>query len=310
MTGLATAMDEQPVYFPAGEDTLFGIFTRPTRAPNGVGVILMEGGSPSMVSFQRNRLAVRIARRLAALGNHVLRFDYHGVGDSSGRVEVFRLDRPFESDLSAAAHWMRQQGFTRLTVIGSCFGARSALAAAAGLEGLESLAMIAMSISDDIGVLRADEYSVGHYVKRGLRSDKLKGLLDHKMRRVYGKVIRRKLKAIVGRLRQRLTARQPLDPTVISPKVFTHIRCAAEGGVHLLFVYGEGDGFYRDFRRACQGPFGRLVDRYADRITVDCETEREVHGFTSVPVQDHAVERVVQWVARRAAAAGPVSRAG
>ena len=284
MTGLATAMHEQPVYFPADGNTLFGIFTRPTRAPNGMGIILMEGGSPSMVSFQRNRLAVRMARRLASLGYHVLRFDYHGVGDSGGTVEAFRLDRPFEGDLAAAAQWMRQQGSRRLIVIGSCFGARSALAAAADLEGLESLAMVGMSISDDLAVLRADEYSMGHYVSRGLRPDKLKGLLDPKMRRVYGKVIRHKLKAVAGRLRQRLTARQPLDPAVISPSVFHNIRRAAERGVHLCFVYGEGDAFYRDFQRARHGPLGRVLERYKDRITVDCETDREVHGFTSVPV--------------------------
>lgn len=308
MTGLATAAHEQPVYFPADVNTLFGVFTRPTRASNGMGVILMEGGSPSMVSFQRNRLAVRMARQLAALGYHVLRFDYHGVGDSSGRVEVFRLDRPFEGDLAAAARWMRQQGFARLVVIGSCFGARSALAAAADLEGLESLAMIAMSIADDIGLVRVDEFSVGHYVKRGLRPDKLKGLLDPSMRRVYGRVIRRKLKAVAARLRQRLTSRQPLDPTVISPRVFGHVRRAAELGVHLLFVYGEQDAFYRDFQRARQGPFGRLLERYADRITVSCETAAEVHGFTSVSVQEHAVEQVVQWVARRGAATGAVAR--
>jgi hypothetical protein len=129
------------------------------------------------------------------------------------------------------------------------------------------------------------------------------------MRKVYGKVIRHKLKAVTGRLTQRLTARQPLDPAVISPKVFHNIRRAAERGVHLFFVYGEGDAFYHDFQRARQGPLGRLLDRYDDRITVDCETDREVHGFTSVPVQDHAVERVVQWVARRGAATGPVTRA-
>ena len=44
---------------------------------------------------------VRLARAIANLGHTVVRFDWHGVGDSSGEIDRFVLDRPFVGDVVA-----------------------------------------------------------------------------------------------------------------------------------------------------------------------------------------------------------------
>lgn len=65
-----------------------------------MGVITLTGGA-SITGIDRNRLYVRLARKLAARGFYVLRFDYHGVGESMGKAQ-YDLEEPFVTDLDGA----------------------------------------------------------------------------------------------------------------------------------------------------------------------------------------------------------------
>ncbi len=140
----ASASAETPVFIRAGSEALFGILTRPVTKAHGVGVLIAMGGSPTMVCFQRNRVAVHLARSLAGMGFHVLRFDYHGSGDSSGNVR-FSLDNLFTDDLLAAAGCLQEQGVDRLALVGTCYGARTILSAASKLDGVEAIVLAALS---------------------------------------------------------------------------------------------------------------------------------------------------------------------
>ncbi|MDP8957906.1 MAG: alpha/beta fold hydrolase, partial [Actinomycetota bacterium] len=140
---LVSASEEIPVFFPAGGETLFGILTRPVGEPKGVGVVLLA----VRATFHRNRVAVLLARRLAGLGFHVLRFDYHGLADSSGTA-TFHLDQPFVEDVEGAVRRMRQEGVERFVLVGQCFGARTALAAAARLDGIAGVVLVALPVLD------------------------------------------------------------------------------------------------------------------------------------------------------------------
>ena len=73
-----TSRTELPVRFPVADERAFGILTEPLGTARGIGVVLLNATS------DRNRLQTRLARRLAAIGFHVLRFDYRGFGESSG----------------------------------------------------------------------------------------------------------------------------------------------------------------------------------------------------------------------------------
>src|SRR5688572_5780835 len=101
MSREATTADEILAFIPAEDAQLFGVLTQPTVEPNGLCVIILLGGIFNL-SVNRNRLTVRIARRLASQGYHVLRLDQHGVGESSGTVTESRLDKPWVEDVTAA----------------------------------------------------------------------------------------------------------------------------------------------------------------------------------------------------------------
>lgn len=87
---------EVPLLFSCGEEQLVGICTSPA-SPGGVGVVVVVGGPQYRVGSHRQFLL--LARSLAARGIASLRFDYSGMGDSTG---VSRSFEDIEDDIRAA----------------------------------------------------------------------------------------------------------------------------------------------------------------------------------------------------------------
>lgn len=72
---------ERPLQFSCAGESLLGILTEPERPPDW-GVLIVVGGPQYRAGSHRQ--FVLLARRLAASGLAVLRFDYRGMGDSGG----------------------------------------------------------------------------------------------------------------------------------------------------------------------------------------------------------------------------------
>src|ERR1041385_8933292 len=121
--------EEYPVFVPMGSEHLCAVVCVPAAGLEDVGVILLTGGNCTRI--HRNRMWVRAARRLAASGFPSVRLDYRGVGDSTG-VARFDMETPFDADAIAAGEFLRRAtGVSRLMTVATCFGGRSAIAAAA-----------------------------------------------------------------------------------------------------------------------------------------------------------------------------------
>jgi pimeloyl-ACP methyl ester carboxylesterase len=144
----AQARHERPVYFTAGDTPLFGVLTAPTGPPTGTGVLLLAGGI-YVLSTNRNRMYVRLARRLAALGHTVLRIDFRGVGESAGVIGDYSIADPNPGDAAAAVRCLLAVGVQRVAIVGSCFGARSALEAAADDPALARLVLFSPPVGDE-----------------------------------------------------------------------------------------------------------------------------------------------------------------
>ena len=72
-------------------------------------------------------VAALVASQLARAGFDVLRFDYHGTGDSSGSVDAGQFDR-WCDDIALSAHELMQQSGARdLTLVGLRLGAALAV---------------------------------------------------------------------------------------------------------------------------------------------------------------------------------------
>lgn len=79
---------------------------------------------------------------MATLGIPSLRIAYHGVGESSGRIDDFDLASPLVDDLEAARATLREFGFSRHLLIGACIGARTLCAGP--LEDVVGLGLVSL----------------------------------------------------------------------------------------------------------------------------------------------------------------------
>lgn len=127
MAAIKKAYAEQVQHFGRSR-SLIGVVTLPAGQPRarGPAVIFVNTGIVHRIGHHRKYVV--LARRLAAAGHHVLRFDLSGIGDSrspAGKVDILST---WFADLSDAYDLLeRQYAATQFVVIGLCAGADIAL---------------------------------------------------------------------------------------------------------------------------------------------------------------------------------------
>ncbi len=303
LTGVAT---EIPVFFKGGGEDLFGVLTVPTGGTRGIGVIALTGGS-FVPASNRNRLSVRLAATLAPLGYHVFRFDYHGVGESTGSVRQFVLDQPFVQDLEAAVSVMRGAGLRRLVCVGGCFGTRTILSGAERIPELEAVVLMAAPVRDSVEedhqpLKVARDTSFWRLARLALRRQTLQALLSPvsaeskiRTRHMYKRTIFHKARLTLNRV---VRPRRALDwdPNFLSPYFAHSFAHVVDRGVSVLMLYGANEGYYEDFMRV-RNQLHPVFER--PRAPLDVEIlDRPVHGFTTLAVQDVVIEHTVAWLER------------
>lgn len=131
------AMEHAVSFKNAKGHTLHGILHRPEGAlhPEAPGVVWLSAGQKDRLGAWRMNLV--IARRLARRGVPVLRFDFHGIGDSEGEqphgqfvmdLYGFIQTGGFKDDAVAGARFLlRETGVKKLVFGGLCGGSISGL---------------------------------------------------------------------------------------------------------------------------------------------------------------------------------------
>ena len=114
---------EQPTLFPCEGETLLGILSLP-QTPAETGVVIVVGGPQYRAGSHRQ--FVLLARKLAGAGYPVLRFDYRGMGDSTGDPRDFQ---GVSMDIDAAINILQesQPSVRKVILWGLCDGASAAL---------------------------------------------------------------------------------------------------------------------------------------------------------------------------------------
>ena len=289
MTVTATTQEERPIFFRAAGEELFGIITEPTAKANGIGLILLSGGGVPATS--RNRLAVRIARRAAALGYHTLRFDYHGVGESTGVSGAYRLDRPFVEDVLGAVRCLEEQGIGEVILSGECFGARTALASAPRIPRLRGLALFAIPTRDfEMGSERVQETSMSTYVQRAFRLRTVRELFSASRRRDFARIARAKLNGMAESAGTRGGPAERVSPHFAEPFAEVGTR-----GVPVLLGYGADDEFYHRFREV-RSQLADTLDAPGSKID-ERVLSGEIHGLSRLDVQDEIADVMESWLA-------------
>jgi dienelactone hydrolase len=298
MPTAVTAAQEEPVFFPAAGESLFGIHTRPKGTRRGIGVVIAQGGDTVNVSFQRNRLAVRLARQLADDGYDVIRFDWHGIGESTGTIDVFHLDIPFVADVRGAADYLRGEGVDRFVVVGACYGARTVISSAPHIEGVVGVVAATpptgSNARGEMGERWARDRTVGSAVRAGLRPERLKGWFDARSRRHYLRLMKGMWRRVTRRFQK------GYDGDFTSPKFSEPMLELTKRGVPVLICWGDDDPMINDFRRTQQGRLQKMFATSAT-VTVLDDLPGELHGFLTIPGQERFLDVVTEWMRHQVA---------
>jgi len=129
MTSATMDLNEEALFLegPRGQ-RLFGILHRAAAPARHAAIIYCSAILEEKLNC--HRIGVNFARRAAAEGFDVLRFDYAGDGESSGEFVDASVTSRVE-DIVAAASWVRETvGAGELHLLGLRFGAALALLAA------------------------------------------------------------------------------------------------------------------------------------------------------------------------------------
>lgn len=117
---------ESALAFSCEGEQLFGVLAQPATptSPAPTGVVIVVGGPQYRAGSHRQ--FVLLARALAAAGYAVLRFDYRGMGDSSGALRDFQ---EVHADIGAAIDALQQSvpQVRRIAIWGLCDAASAAL---------------------------------------------------------------------------------------------------------------------------------------------------------------------------------------
>lgn len=281
---------EHPVYFAAGSETLMGVLTTASEPTHDVAALLATGGWHG-THTDRNRWFVDLARSLAVeLGVASLRFDYHGVGESTGQPGRFRLDEPYTTDVCAAYDCLRAQGFARVLGVGHCFGAHSLLSALSEQRSMEGVALISMPLVRHAAGTPKIAQVIRHtsrreLARRALRPSSLATLGDANVRRGYLKAAKTLIPSPSRGRAGPISRRQPtigLDA----------LRQALRTDVRVLLAYGDGDPEFLD----AQGVLHELeeVMSTSDALSTQLFNATAL-DFSRLDLQRELHDAIVDW---------------
>ncbi len=274
--------NEQAMFVDGPEGALAAVVTRP-EMPTGTGVVICPGGWYG-TSTNRNRVVVRLAREIAALGHTVVRFDWHGVGDSSGEIDRFVLDRPFVGDVVAVCDTLSGAA-DRLLVIGVCFGGRSALAAASQLENLSGLVLVSFPFPAE-------------QTKADWRARKMgwRGVANVA---TNPELWRPAARWATRRLRPAPAGPKARDISLTPGSFRADMGELRDRGVTVDLVFGADDLELVSFESLRQGPLGDYLERSRPGIEVAVTERGDLSSFRSLEAQQTAIELITAIVRRR-----------
>jgi pimeloyl-ACP methyl ester carboxylesterase len=224
--------------------SLVGVVTDPTdgeargRLP---AVILLNSGIVHRVGL--NRLHVKVARKLAAEGFVVMRFDFSGIGDSGAREDGLPFQKSAISETREAMTYLgATRGVERFIVIGICSGAAMSLKTALA----DPRVVGAVSVNNHAYLQGLDERSSAalknrararHYWRIAFSSS---FSAQRWLKAITGKVKYRRLVGVLSLRWRDLFVRNGKKVSAASG-LLTDLRLLAGRGVCVLLVHSEGD---------------------------------------------------------------------
>jgi len=176
----AASMDsiiEQPIVFLSAEESLYGLLHFPSQIEVDTGVVILVGGPQYRVGSHRQ--FIELARGLAAAGIPAFRFDFSGMGDSTGTFPGFEhLNEDIRSAINAFVQ--HRPELRRIILWGLCDGASAACFYAAQDERVVGLCLANPWVRTEQG--EAEAFLKHYYLSRLLSREFWSKLFSGKLK--------------------------------------------------------------------------------------------------------------------------------
>ncbi len=304
--------DISPVTFTSSEGhTLFGTLHVPTRAREDLPVIVLLSPGVKM-RVGPGRLYVPLTDSLVEMGYRVFRFDFYGLGDSSGELQETMLADVYNNievgryvaDSRSALQWLRQNtGAKKFILGGLCGGAITALLTAEREPDVEGLLSLGMTVT-----LASNAATPAKYLTRAQLDSRRQGyyrrLLQPKswwrlltFQSEYG-VIWRSMKRLVVKEKPAqaapvaATAEQRGNANPLFPPAFFAF---LKRGGRALMLFSEKDRLQSEYEEKFAAPFAEQLQPYLPQLQQHIVAEAN-HVLSFTPWQKEMVAVSRGWL--------------
>jgi uncharacterized protein len=310
-----------PITFPNQDGLrLFGMLHQPAVPREGAETVLILSPGVKM-RVAPHRLYNKLAERFVAMGYPVLRFDFHGLGDSEGAAPetlladfygATQLGR-YVGDTLAAMDWMqRTYGTSRFIAAGLCGGALTGLLTAAHDPRIVALCAISIPV-----ILDGSDRDPARYMTAAQLTATRTGYLRKlrvaewrswvrllTFRSDFRMIARALFKPIQARIRRSKStpenARAAVQPDNTNPLFAPAFHSMVATSRHVLLVFAESDRLFWEFEDKFLRRHGPSLEPHATWYRVHV-TPQANHIFSSSQWQEDLFEQCCGWLEERAA---------
>jgi len=273
---------ERAFTFSCAGETLVGVLAMPEKPRNQRGVLIVVGGPQYRVGSHRQFLL--LSRRLAEAGMPVLRYDYRGMGDSSGDIRTFEA---VTEDLRAAVDVFSKEApsVKEVAIWGLCDAASAALMYAADDKRICALALANPWVRTAEGYANA---MVKHYYgSRFMQWDFWRKLLSGQVN-VFASLC-----GLLGNLRARAAKKDKATASMSLPDRMGSGLQRFSGPV--MFLLSGEDLTAQEFEETIKS--SPLWQRALERPAVEWRRlDAATHTFSSSVWRDQVADWTIEWV--------------
>lgn len=289
---MSESYQENPVLFSCGSDRLLAILAKPLLCGK-TGVLITVGGPQYRVGSHRQ--FVMLARAVAAAGFPIFRFDYRGMGDSSGELRHFEA---VGDDIAAAIDAFKEAcpEVTQVVLWGLCDAASASLIYWDTSRDKRVAGMVLLNPWVRSEASLAKTQIKHYYGQRLLQADFWRKLLTFKLG------IGQSVKGLLGAL-LRANKNASQGASTVAPESFQQkmIRGLRDFPGNILLILSGDDYTAKEFLEYCQADT-QARQALANTCLERLDLQEADHTFSS-PEQQREVESATlswleKWMAR------------